>query len=324
MDDLLQVKRLRKLFPIREGLLSRIKGYIHAVNDVSFTVKRGETFGVVGESGCGKTTMARTILRLIEPTGGEVIFEGKDLSRLDPEPMRVARKDLQIVFQDPFASLNPRMTVERILSESLRAHEALQGAELRERIVEIIEKVGLRKDHLFKYPLEFSGGQRQRIGIARALVTNPKMVIGDEPVSALDVSIRAQIINLLEKLKEDLDLSYIIISHDLNMVEHISDRVGVMYLGRMVEIAASADLYDDPLHPYTKALLSATPIPNPRLKKPRIIIEGDVSSPVNLPEGCFFHPRCFQKMDRCREVYPELRDIGREHFVACHRIGQIT
>jgi oligopeptide/dipeptide ABC transporter ATP-binding protein len=317
MNDLLEVKHLRKLFPIREGLLNRIKGYVHAVNDVSFTVKRGETFGIVGESGCGKTTLIRSILRLVEPTEGEILFEGKDVSRLSPEEMRLLRKDMQLIFQDPFASLNPRMTVEQIIGECLKAHKLGKGSERKARVADIIEKVGLRPDQMARYPLEFSGGQRQRIGIARALVLNPKLVVGDEPLSALDVSIRAQIINLLEKLKEDLDLSYIIISHDLTMVEHISDHVGVMYLGKMVEIAESSDLYEDPLHPYTKALLLATPISNPRLKKSRAILQDDVPSPIHLPTGCFFHPRCSQKKRICEEEAPKLVDYGDGHFVAC-------
>jgi oligopeptide/dipeptide ABC transporter ATP-binding protein len=320
MNEILQIRHLKKFFPLRGGFLNRVKGYVHAVNDVSFTVKKGETFGIVGESGCGKTTLARAILRLIEPTDGEILFEGKDLCHLDPEEMRSMRREMQIIFQDPFASLNPRMTIEYIISEPLKAHDIVSGQEKRERVADIIEKVGLRLDQKSKYPVEFSGGQRQRVGIARALVMNPKLVIGDEPVSALDVSIRAQIINLLEKLKEDFDLSYIIISHDLTMVQHISGRVGVMYLGRMVEIAACFDLYENPLHPYTKALLSATPLPNPRLKKKRFILEGDVPSPINLPPGCFFHPRCPVKKNICVETYPDLIDVGSEHFVACHCI----
>jgi oligopeptide transport system ATP-binding protein len=320
MNELLQVGHLKKFFPLRGGFLNRVKGYVHAVNDVSFTVKKGETFGIVGESGCGKTTLARTILRLIEPTDGEILFEGKNLCHLDPEEMRSMRREMQIIFQDPFASLNPRMTIEYIISEPLGAHTIVSGPEKREFVADIIEKVGLRQDQKSKYPVEFSGGQRQRVGIARALVMNPKLVIGDEPVSALDVSIRAQIINLLEKLKEDFDLSYIIISHDLTMVQHISGRVGVMYLGKMVEIATCFDLYENPLHPYTKALLSATPLPNPRLKKERFILEGDVPSPINLPPGCFFHPRCPSRKSICGEVYPDLVDVGNEHFVACHGI----
>jgi len=320
MNELLHVRHLKKFFPLRGGFLNRVKGYVHAVNDVGFTVKKGETFGIVGESGCGKTTLARAILRLIEPTDGEILFEGKDLCHLDPEEMRSMRREMQIIFQDPFASLNPRMTIEYIIREPLEAHTIVSGAEKRELVADIIEKVGLRQDQKSKYPVEFSGGQRQRVGIARALVMNPKLVIGDEPVSALDVSIRAQIINLLEKLKEDFDLSYIIISHDLTMVEHISGRVGVMYLGKMVEIASCFDLYENPLHPYTKALLSATPLPNPRLKKERFILEGDVPSPINLPPGCFFHPRCPVRKSICTEVYPDLVDVGDEHLVACHGI----
>jgi oligopeptide/dipeptide ABC transporter ATP-binding protein len=320
MNELLQVRHLKKFFPLRGGFLNRVKGHVHAVNDVSFTVKKGETFGIVGESGCGKTTLARAILRLIEPTDGEILFEGKDLCHLDPEEMRSMRREMQIIFQDPFASLNPRMTIEYIIREPLEAHTVVSGPEKKELVAGIIEKVGLRQDQKSKYPVEFSGGQRQRVGIARALVMNPKLVIGDEPVSALDVSIRAQIINLLEKLKEDFDLSYIIISHDLTMVEHISGRVGVMYLGKMVEMANCFDLYENPLHPYTKALLSATPLPNPRLKKERFILEGDVPSPIDLPPGCFFHPRCPSRKSICGEAYPDLMDVGNEHFVACHGI----
>jgi len=320
MNELLEVKNLRKFFPLKGGLLHRVQGYVHAVNDVSFTVKRGETFGVVGESGCGKTTMARAMLRLIEPTDGEVIFEGRDLCQLSPREMRSIRKDLQIIFQDPFASLNPRMTVERIIGEALEEHNLAHGSEEKERVSDIIQKVGLRQEHKLKYPVEFSGGQRQRIGIARALVLNPKLVIGDEPVSALDVSIRAQILNLLERLKEEFDLAYIIISHDLSMVEHMSDRVGVMYLGKMMEIAASFDLYNNPRHPYTRALLAATPVPNPKARKDKIILEGDVPSPINLPPGCLFHPRCSHRQRICEELSPQLRDVGNEHLVACHNI----
>ena len=320
MDKLLQVKNLKKHFPIRGGILNRVKGYVHALNDVSFTVKNGETFGLVGESGCGKTTLARAILRLIDPTEGQVIFGGKDILTLRGNELRSIRRDMQIIFQDPYSSLNPRMTVEQIIRETLDAHNVGTALEKRKKIEAIVERVGLRQDQISKYPLEFSGGQRQRIGIARSLVLNPKLVIGDEPVSALDVSIRAQILNLLDELKNDFNLSYIIISHDLNVVQHISTRIGVMYLGKMVEIADCEELYEHPLHPYTKALLSATPTPNPRLKKDRIVLEGDVSSPIDLPNGCFFHPRCIYKNSICREQAPSLKNAGDEHFVACHII----
>lgn len=320
MAELLQVKHLKKFFPIRGGLLNRIIKFVYAVNDVSFVVIHGKTFGVVGESGCGKTTMARAILRLVEPTSGEILFNGNNLCHLNSKEMREIRKQIQIIFQDPYASLNPRMTVEQILSEPLEQHGIAKGVEKRDRVAHIIEKVGLRQDQKPMYPVDFSGGQRQRIGIARALIMNPKLVIGDEPVSALDVSIRAQILNLLEKLKEEFDLSYIIISHDLTMIKHICDCVGVMYLGKMIEIADSNDLYKNPMHPYTKALLSATPTPNPKIKTNRIILEGDVPSPTNLPPGCFFQPRCFSREAICKEVFPDLKNVGNDHLVACHVI----
>lgn len=320
MNNLLQVKNLKIFFPIRGGLINRVRGYVYAVNDISFTLKRGETLGVVGESGCGKTTLARGILRLIEPTDGEIIFEGKNLCHLNTREMRSIRKDMQIIFQDPYASLNPRMTVEQIIGEFLKVHNIGNKTERRDRVADLIEKVGLSPDQRSKFPAEFSGGQRQRIGIARALVTNPKLIIGDEPVSSLDVSIKAQIINLLEKLKGEFNLSYIIISHDLSMVEHMSDRVGVIYLGRIMEIAESFDIYENPLHPYTRALMLATPQPNPRLKRNKIILLGDISSAIKLPSGCFFGPRCPERKGMCEEVKPELRNVGNDHYVACHFI----
>ena len=316
---LLKVRNLKKYFPVRGGLFSKVIGYVQAVDGVSFDIKRGETLGLVGESGCGKTTTGRTILRLLEPTAGEVTFEGENIFKLDQEKLRKTRRNVQIIFQDPFGSLNPRMTVGDIVGESLLIHRiANDKKEKEERVRDLLETVGLNVGHIRRYPHEFSGGQRQRIGIARALALNPKLIVCDEPVSALDVSIQAQVINLLENLQEQFKLTYLFIAHDLSVVKHISDRVAVMYLGKIVELSATLNLYDNPQHPYTEALLSAVPIPDPTLKKQRIVLEGDVPSPFKPPTGCRFHPRCKYSKSVCSQEEPELIDIGNEHYVACH------
>jgi oligopeptide transport system ATP-binding protein len=315
---LLEVKHLKKHFPIKGGVFSKTIGYVYAVDDINFTLEKGETLGLVGESGCGKSTTGRTILRLIEPTDGAIYFEGQDITTLDKSAMRALRREMQIIFQDPYASLNPRMTVGSIIGEPLEIHKIAKGSEKEERVASLLQKVGLRAEDMRKYPHEFSGGQRQRIGIARALALNPKLIVCDEPVSALDVSIQAQVINLLEDLQAEFGLSYLFIAHNLNVVEHISNRVAVMYLGQIVELASDEELYRNPQHPYTEALLSAVPIPDPTVKKKRIILEGDVPSPINPPKGCHFHTRCMYKDKICEEVEPEFKDIGGGHWVACH------
>ena len=317
-EPLLEVSNLKKHFPIKGGVLSKTIGYVYAVDDVSFTVNKGETLGLVGESGCGKSTTGRAILRLIEPTAGAVCFEGQDITKLDKGDMRALRREMQIIFQDPYASLNPRMTVGSIIGEPLEIHKIARGAEKEERVASLLQKVGLRAEDMRKYPHEFSGGQRQRIGIARALALNPKLIVCDEPVSALDVSIQAQVINLLDDLQKDLGLSYLFIAHNLHVVEHISNRVAVMYLGKIVELASDTMLYANPQHPYTEALLSAVPFPDPTVKKKRIILEGDVPSPINPPSGCHFHTRCPYKEKICEEIEPAFKDIGGGHWVACH------
>ncbi len=317
-QPLLEVKDLKKYFPIKGGIFSKTIGYVQAVDGISFALYAGETVGLVGESGCGKSTAARAILRLIEPSGGEVSFEGQDILKLGKKPMRALRRQMQIIFQDPYASLNPRMTVASIVGEPLEIHKIAKGRQKEEKVANILEKVGLRPEHMRRYPHEFSGGQRQRIGIARALALNPKLIIGDEPVSALDVSIQAQVINLLEDLQKEFNLTYLIIAHDLSVVEHISNRVAVMYLGKIVELASDRELYQNPSHPYTEALLSAVPRPDPTIKKQRIILAGDVPSPINPPSGCRFHTRCLYAKADCNTVEPQLQDIGGGHHVACH------
>jgi oligopeptide transport system ATP-binding protein len=315
---LLRIKSLKKYFPIRGGLFSREVARVHAVDDVTFNLMRGETLGLVGESGCGKSTTGRCILRLIEPTEGEVWFEDKNVTTLDKRSLRHLRRDMQIIFQDPYASLNPRMTVGSIIGEALVIHKLAKSKRERdERVVHLLETVGLNADHLRRYPHEFSGGQRQRIGIARALAVSPKLIVADEPVSALDVSIQAQVINLLEDLQKQFNLTYLFIAHDLSVVEHISTRVAVMYLGKIVEIAPAKELYTNPKHPYTEALLSAVPIPDPAVRRKRILLEGDVPSPIKPPSGCRFHTRCPVRVPSCSENEQVLKEVSPNHWVAC-------
>ncbi|HEX9128580.1 MAG TPA: oligopeptide/dipeptide ABC transporter ATP-binding protein [Gemmatimonadaceae bacterium] len=318
-EPLVSVRNLRKEFPIRKGILSRQVGAVKAVNDVSFDVARGETLGVVGESGCGKTTTGRTILRLIEPTSGEIRFEGRDVKSMGTSELRALRREMQIIFQDPVSSLNPRMTVGAIIREGLTIHKLAEGAAADARVRQLLQEVGLRPEYSNRYPHEFSGGQRQRIGIARALSVEPKFIVCDEPVSALDVSVQAQVINLLEDLQRDHDLTYMFIAHDLSVVEHIADRVAVMYLGKIVELATAEDLYREPMMPYTQALLSAVPVADPHARKERIILQGDVPSPANPPSGCVFHPRCHHpaKDAACASIIPPLEEKTPGHFAAC-------
>ncbi len=334
-DILLEVKNLRKHFPVRKGFLQRVVAHVKAVDGIDLFIKKGETLGLVGESGCGKTTAGRAILRLIEPTDGTVLFRSKrlsgdgteqviDVATSTPEQMTVLRRDMQIIFQDPYSSLNPRMTIGDIVGEPLKVQGVAKGREREARVLELLRAVGLDIDHVKRYPHEFSGGQRQRIGIARALALNPQLIVADEPVSALDASIQAQVINLLQDLQEKFGLTYLFIAHDLSVVKHISNRVAVMYLGKVVELAATDELFSNPKHPYSEALMSAVPVPDPDFKQERILLEGDVPSPVDPPSGCYFHPRCKYATEVCRNEVPQYRQLGDEHFVSCHRADELT
>ncbi|ANU26246.1 ABC transporter ATP-binding protein [Planococcus versutus] len=314
---LLEAQNIKMHFPLKKGIFSRKENFVKAVDGVSFAVKAGETLSIVGESGCGKSTTGRVLMKLLDPTEGRIIFEGEDITDFSADKIRPYRKEFQMIFQDPYASLNPRLTVKEIIEEPLIVHN-LEKSKRQERVIELLEVVGLNKYHANRYPHEFSGGQRQRIGIARALAVNPKLIIADEPVSALDVSIQSQILNLLKDLQAEFNLTYLFIAHDLSVVEHISDRVAVMYLGRIVELTDRDRLFKHPLHPYTKALLSAVPIPDPSAKKNRIVLTGDIPSAANPPSGCTFHTRCPFAKDVCVETTPEYRDYGDNHFVACH------
>jgi oligopeptide/dipeptide ABC transporter ATP-binding protein len=318
MEPFLVVRDLKKYFPVRKGFWSGERAEVRAVDGVSFAIGHGETLGLVGESGCGKSTTARLILRLLEPTTGEVYLDKTAVFKANKEEMRQLRRKMQIVFQDPYSSLDPRMSVKEIVGEGLVIHRLARGKERTERVVELLEMVGLGREHLGRYPHEFSGGQRQRIGIARALAVGPELLIADEPISALDVSIQAQVINLFEDLQKALNLTYLFIAHDLRVVKHISDRVAVMYLGQIVELADSDELYRNPLHPYTQALLSAIPVTDPKTKRQRIILEGDPPSPIHVPTGCRFHPRCPKRFDRCDTEVPVLREVSPGHWVSCH------
>lgn len=316
-QDILVVDKLVKYFPVRSGLLQRVTAWVQAVDKVSFSVKKGETLGMVGESGCGKTTVGRTLLRLIEPTSGDVSFEGKNILKMNQRELKPLRRDMQIIFQDPYASLNPRMPIGESVMEGLQIHNIGRPKERWEIAINMLKKVGLEEYHARRYPHEFSGGQRQRIGIARALALNPKFIVCDEPVSALDVSIQSQVLNILKDLQSEFGLTYLFIAHNLSVVEHISDRVAVMYLGKMVELTDRESLYREPLHPYTKALLSAIPVPHPNVKRERTILKGDVPSPLNPPKGCRFHTRCPIAVAQCSQAEPEFKEVRPGHWVAC-------
>jgi len=325
---LLDVRGLRKYFPIHKGLLGRMVGNVKAVDGISFFIREGETLGLVGESGCGKTTTGRLILRAYEPTGGDIFFKDRDrgvvnLAKLDKAGLKPLRRNMQMIFQDPYSSLNPRWTLLRIVGEPLVAHGVARGSELKDRVAELLRVVGLRPEYMARYPHAFSGGQRQRIGIARALALNPQLVVADEPVSALDVSIQAQTLNLLQDLQAQFHLTYLFVAHDLSVVEHISDRVAVMYVGKLVEMAETEELFIHPLHPYTEALMSAVPKPDPRYRSRRIVLEGEVADPSNPPSGCYFHPRCRYMQDVCKAKEPEMRELRPGHFVSCHRAEEL-
>jgi oligopeptide/dipeptide ABC transporter ATP-binding protein len=317
-ENLLEIKNLKTYYPVKGGFFRRTVGHVKAVDNISFDIKKGETLGLVGESGCGKSTAGRTILRLLKPTEGQILFDGKDITRVSGKHLREIRKDMQMVFQDPYASLNPMQMVGDIIAEPIYNFMKKSKAELKQEVMELLEKVGLPTEAYYKYAHEFSGGQRQRIGIARSLALKPKLIIADEPVSALDVSVQSQVLNLLKDLQEEFDLTFLFIAHDLSVVKHMSDRIGVMYLGNMVEIGEKNSLYSEPLHPYTKALISAIPNPDPRVKKERIILKGDVPSPINPPSGCPFHPRCPMAMEECSKKKPVLKGVKPSHQVACH------
>jgi oligopeptide/dipeptide ABC transporter ATP-binding protein len=317
-QELLEVKDLKVHFPIRKGFFTLSSDFVYAVNGISFSLGRGETLGIVGESGCGKTTTGMAIMNLIKPTGGSIFFQGENISEMPANRVRKLRKEMQIIFQDPYSSLNPRMTLYQILNEPMRIHGLYPGIERKKRIGYLLEKVGLTSEHGRRYPHELSGGQRQRVGIARALALNPKIIIGDEPVSALDVSIQAQILNLLVSLQKDFQLSYLIIAHNLAVVEYVCDRIAVMYLGRIMEIAPYSSLYHSPKHPYTQALIAAIPEPNPRISRKKTTLSGDVPNPISLPSGCCFHPRCNRSMDICVRQVPVQKGIDKDHLVACH------
>ncbi len=327
-DTLLDVRGLKMYFPVTQGIIfQRTVGYVRAVDDISFSVRRGQTLGLVGESGSGKTTIGRTLIRLYKPTAGEILFDGQDLAKLHGEQMRQMRRRVQMVFQDPYASLNPRYTIGSLVSEPMHIYNVGSNQEIRERTAELLRVVGLRAEYIDRYPHEFSGGQRQRIAVARALAINPEFVIADEPVSALDVSVRAQVLNLLQRLQKQFNLTYLFVSHDLSVVRHVADRIAVMYLGKIVEIADRDELYNAPKHPYTKALLSAIPIPDPKIERQRqrIILSGDLPSPINIPRGCRFHTRCPMAQSICRETEPAFEaKEGREHYAACHFAEKVT